>query len=87
MKANPTESSECGRNCYRCNQEGDNKNMCRKSNVLYSWECKEKDVCPESTYDGQSSGQHWTSYENWVRYEIKDLNVSFCQTFYCRETL
>ena len=81
MKANPTESSKCGRNCNCCDQEGENKNMCRKSNVLYNWECKEKDVCPESSYDGQSSknnytrsGQHWTSYQNWVRYESGAIN-------------
>ena len=38
-------------------------------------------MCPESTYDGQSSknnftrsGQHRTSYDNWVRYESGAIN-------------
>ena len=54
MKTNLTESEECGRDCFCCNQKGENKNMCRKSNVLYNWECNEKDVCPDTGYDGQS---------------------------------
>ena len=81
MKTNLTESEECGRDCFCCNQEGENKNMCRKSNVLYNWECNEKDVCPDTGYDGQSSknnftrsGQHTSLYNNWVRYENGSIN-------------
>ena len=81
MNTNPTESNECGRDCFGCNQEGENRNMCRKSNVLYNWECKVKDVCPDTGYDGQSSknnftrsSQHTSLYESWVRHENKVIN-------------
>ena len=81
MKTNPTESEECGRDCFCCNQEGESKNMCRKSNVLYNWECNVMDVCPDTGYDGQSSknnytrsGQHVTLYSNWVRHENGSIN-------------
>ena len=79
MKTNPTESENCGRDCFGCNQGGEHKNMCRKSNVLYNWECK-KSEC-DAGYDGQSSknnftrsGQHLSLYNNWVRYEDGSIN-------------
>ena len=72
---------DVGRDCFGCNQEGENRNMCRKSNVLYNWECNVKDVCPDTGYDGQSSknnftrsSQHTSLYESWVRYENKVIN-------------
>ena len=81
MNTNPTESNECGRNCFCCNQDGEKKNMCRKSNVLYNWECNNKDVCPDTGYDGQSSknnftrsSQHQSLYDSWVRFEDKSIN-------------
>ena len=81
MNTNPTESNECGRNCFCRNQDGERKNMCRKSNVLYNWECNKKDVCPDSGYDGQSSknnftrsSQHQSLYDSWVRFEDKSIN-------------
>ena len=50
--------------------------MCRKSNVLYNWECTVKYICPDSGYDGQSSknnftcsSQHTSLYESWKRHE------------------
>ena len=36
------------------------KRICSKSNVLYNFECDEKETCPESTYDGQSSKNLYT---------------------------
>ena len=78
MNTNPTESNVCGRECFVCNQEGGDqkKNMCRKSNVLYNWECKVTEVCPDSGYDGQSSknnftrsSQHTSLYESSKRHE------------------
>ena len=79
MKTNPTESDNCGRDCFGCNQGGEHKNICRKSNVLYNWEC-EKTEC-DAGYDGQSSknnftrsGQHISLYNNWVRYEDGSVN-------------
>ena len=62
MKANPTESSECGRNS-------------KEQRFVQIGNARKK------TYDGQSlknnftrSGQHWTLYENWVRFEGGALN-------------
>lgn len=79
MKTNPTESEKCGRDCFGCNQGGDNKNICRKSNVLYNWECNENEC--DAGYDGQSSknnftrsGQHISLYNNWVRHEDGSVN-------------
>ena len=84
MNTNPTESNEsneCGRDCFGCNQEGENRNLCRKSNVLYNWECNVKDVCPDTGYDGQTSknnftrsSQHTSLYESWARYQNKVIN-------------
>ena len=34
--------------------------MTFKSNVLYNYECDEKEVCPDATYDGQSSKNLFT---------------------------
>ena len=76
-----TESVECGRDCVSCNQEGDakKKNMCRKSNVLYNWECNGPQC--DAGYDGQSSknnftrsGQHKSLYESWKRREDGSIN-------------
>ena len=36
------------------------KRICSKSNVLYNFECDEKEICPELTYDGQSSKNLYT---------------------------
>ena len=81
MNTNPTESIECGRDCVSCNQEGDEKkkNMCRKSNVLYNWECNGEEC--DAGYDGQSSknnytrsGQHRSLYESWKRREDGSIN-------------
>ena len=82
MNTNPTESIECGRDCVSCNQEGDavkKKNMCRKSNVLYNWECNGEQC--DTGYDGQSSknnytrsGQHRSLYESWKRREDGSIN-------------
>ena len=81
MKSNPTESIHCGRECFSCNQVGENRNMCRKSNITYYWECNEKDVCPDTGYDGQSSknnltrsGQHIANYNNWVKSDNEGVN-------------
>ena len=81
MNTNPTESNECGRDCFGCNQEGENRNLWRKSNVLYNWECYVKDVCPDTGYDGQTSknnftrsSQHTSLYESWARYQNKVIN-------------
>ena len=91
MDTNPTESNVCGReNCFVCNQEGGDqkKNMCRKSNVLYNWECSVKDVCPDSGYDGQSSknnftrsSQHTSLYESWKRHEDGSINPKTGKTY------
>ena len=35
MNTNPTESNECGRDCFGCNQEGVNGIVCRKSNIFF----------------------------------------------------
>ena len=79
MKTNPTESEHCGRDCFGCNQGGEHKNMCRKSNVLYNWECNETEC--DAGYDGQSSknnftrsGQHISLYNNWVRHDDGSVN-------------
>ena len=78
MKTNPTESEVCGRKCFCCNQDGEHKNMCRKSNVLYNWECNSE--C-DAGYDGQSSknnftrsSQHTALYESWTRHEAGVIN-------------
>ena len=36
------------------------KRICSKSNILYKYECNEKDSCPDSNYDGQSSKNFYT---------------------------
>ena len=52
--------------------------MCRKSNVLYNWECNAE--C-DAGYDGQSSknnftrsSQHTALYESWTRHEAGVVN-------------
>ena len=63
MKTNPTESEHCGRDCFGCNQGGEHKNLCRKSNVLYNWECK-KTEC-DAGYDGQLPKNNYTISEQY----------------------
>ena len=62
MNPNPTESNVCGRpKCIPCKKNPDQKKrICSKSNILYNYECDEKDSCPDSTYDGQSSKNLYT---------------------------
>ena len=62
MNPNPTESNVCDRpKCIPCRKNPDQKKrICSKSNVLYNYECDEKDSCPDSTYDGQSSKNLYT---------------------------
>ena len=62
MNPNPTENNVCGRpKCIPCNKNpNQKKRICSRSNVLYNYECNEKDSCPDSTYDGQSSKNLYT---------------------------
>ena len=74
MNPNPTESNVCDRpKCVPCQKNpNQKKRICSKSNVLYNYECDEKDICPESTYDGQSSKNLFTrSLNHSYKYEKK----------------
>ena len=59
--------------CVPCQKNpNQKKRICSKSNVLYNYECDEKDICPESTYDGQSSKNLFTrSLNHSYKYEKK----------------
>ena len=62
MNPNPNEKNVCDRpKCIPCNKNpNQKKRICSKSNVLYNYECDEKEICPDATYDGQSSKNLYT---------------------------
>ena len=79
MNPNPTENNVCGRpKCIPCMKNPDQKKrICSKSNILYKYECNEKDSCPDSTYDGQSSKNLYTRSLNHAYKNEKKHDNSF----------